>query len=271
LWRWSSREHVFPAPQDKEHLGLKMDKNPEGPRQDKAKETAFFDQHAEADEYDVFTAASNHKITDLVATLSNVGRGDLVLDIGCGSGVFTDILGAKGCESVGLDLSRRLIEVGRRRFPSVRFVVGDGEQLPFPSESLDGALLSGVVHHLPDPRQCAQEVFRVLKPGRSFVAFDPNRRNPFMWLYRDKSSPFYSSVGVTENERPVLAEEAAAAFRDAGFQVASQYLSGLSYRYVASSTARWVLPAYNFIDDIMFRPRFMKLCRAFVFTYGVKS
>ena len=38
-----------------------------------------------------------------------------------------------------------------------------------------------------------------------------------MWLYRDRSSPFYSSVGVTENERPVLAREVAAIFERAGF------------------------------------------------------
>ena len=45
----------------------------------------------------------------------------------------------------------------------------------------------------------------MLRPGGRFVAFDPNRMNPFMWLYRDRSSPFYSPVGVTQNERPVLA------------------------------------------------------------------
>ena len=46
----------------------------------------------------------------------------------------------------------------------------------------------------------------MLKPnGGRFVAFDPNRMNPFMWLYRDRASPFYSSVGVTENDCAVLA------------------------------------------------------------------
>ena len=82
-------------------------------------------------------------------------------------------------------------------------------RLPFATASFDGILLSGIVHHLPDPKRCAAEVFRVLRPGGRFVAFDPNRMNPFMWLYRDRSSPFYSSVGVTENERPVLAKAVA--------------------------------------------------------------
>jgi hypothetical protein len=37
--------------------------------------------------------------------------------------------------------------------------------------------------------------------------------NPFMWLYRDRASPFYSLVGVTENARPILAAQVAEMFR----------------------------------------------------------
>jgi hypothetical protein len=131
-------------------------------------------------------------------------------------------------------------------------------------------LLSGLVHHLPDAGQCAAEVARVLKPKGRFVAFDPNRANPFMYLYRDRSSPFYSSVGVTANERPIRAREAAETFRAAGLEVCTDYLSGLSYRYIASPIARVALPIYNLIDNWMFRPGFMKPHSAFVLTHGVK-
>src|SRR5262249_24122713 len=141
---------------------------------------------------------------------------------------------------------------------------------PFPPESFDGILLGGIVHHLPDSGKCAAEVYRVLKPGGRFVAFDPNRRNPFMWLYRTKSSPFYSSKGVTENEQPVLAEQMAGAFAAAGLQTHTSYLSGLSYRYVASSLARFGLPVYNFLDSFVFRPGIMRQFSPFVFTFGNK-
>ena len=95
--------------------------------------------------------------------------------------------------------------LGRSKYPGLELIEGDAENLPFANESFDGVLLSGLVHHFPDPRRLAVEVRRVLKPGGRFVAFDPNRMNPFMWLYRDRASPFYSPVGVTENERPILA------------------------------------------------------------------
>ena len=109
---------------------------------------------------------------------------------------------------VGLDISPKLIALAREKFAGIEFMEGDAENLPFADASLDAVLLSGLIHHFPDPRRLAQETHRVLKPGGRFVAFDPNRMNPFMWLYRDTASPFYSSVGVTENERPILARQA---------------------------------------------------------------
>jgi ubiquinone/menaquinone biosynthesis C-methylase UbiE len=149
-------------------------------------------------------------------------------------------------------------------------IEGDVEALPFADASLDGVLLSGLVHHLPDPSRCAAEVCRVLRPGGRFVAFDPNRLNPFMYLYRDRSSPFYSAQGVTENERPVLPRAVAAVFRQAGFEVRSEFLGGLAYRYVASARARALLPIYNAIDAVLFGPPLLKRLRPFVLTCGEK-
>ena len=238
--------------------------------QNKQKEVAFFDGHAATNAYDVFTPETNVRLVTTCARLAGFRTGTKIADLGCGSGVFTDLLHRQGYEAVGLDLSPKLIGLARRKYPGVEFLEGDVEHLPFPDGSLDGILLSGLVHHLPDPSRCAGEVFRVLKSGGSFVAFDPNRMNPFMYLYRDRSSPLYSPVGVTENERPVLAHKVAAVFRACGFTVGTDYISDLSYRYLASSKLRWLLPAYNALDRALFAPDFMKPLRAFVLTFGQK-
>jgi ubiquinone/menaquinone biosynthesis C-methylase UbiE len=233
-------------------------------------EIAFFDAHAVADDYDVFTPAASARLVDELVRLSGLAPGARVADLGCGSGAFTHLLARAGYACVGLDLSAKLIEVGRRKYPLIEFLEGDIEHLPFPDASFDGVMLSGVVHHFPDPSRCAAEVFRVLRPGGRFVAFDPNRMNPFMWLYRDRASPLYSPLGVTENERPVCAREVAAVFERAGFEVTSHYLAGLTYRWVASPRARLLLPLYNFIDAALFGLGVMKRLRPFVLTAGSK-
>ena len=238
--------------------------------QDKRKEIAFFDAHPESDEYDVFTPQANEALISTFLRLSGLPGGVRVADLGCGSGVFTELLRRRGYQSVGLDISPKLLALGRRKYPGLELIGGDAENLPFENASLDGVLLTGLVHHLPDPRRLASEVRRVLKNGGRFVAFDPNRMNPFMWLYRDHASPFYSSVGVTQNERPVLAWRVAEVFRNEGFRVQTDYLAGLAYRYVASRRARILLPVYNFIDSVLFNLTIMQPLRPFVLTSGEK-
>lgn len=240
-------------------------------QQDKAKERAFFNAVLDGDGYDVFTPESTAKIIDTIMELGAAKPGMQIADLGCGSGVFSDKLHDRGLKCVGLDLSFNLVRVGTETYVDTHFVNGDVETQPFADDTFDLVVLSGLVHHLPDPSRCAAEVFRILKPGGRFVAFDPNRRNPFMYLYRDRTSPMYSSKGVTENERPVLSEEIAKTFSNVGFKVGSTFLSGLSYTYVESGLVRWLLPVYNAIDSVMFRPWFMNRFSAFVFTYGVKG
>ena len=238
--------------------------------QDKQAEVALFDQLASSGGYDVFTPDSSERLIATCLSLTGLKQGDYVADLGCGSGTFTDMLRGRGLKAVGLDISPGLLELGRTLHPGLELLQGDVERLPFESSSLDGVFLSGIVHHLPDPSRCANEVFRVLKPGGRFVAFDPNRLNPFMYLYRDRTSPFYSSIGVTPNERPVLAHQIAATFRRSGLTVNTDYIFNLRYRYLASAKVRWLLSTYNAIESTFFRPRFMRPFRSFVLTYGHK-
>ncbi len=238
--------------------------------QNKSSEIAFFDSHGASNAYDVFTPDTNERLIDIFVRLSGLPRGARIADLGCGSGVFSNVLRQRGYDCTGVDLSPNLIRMARQKFPDIDFIEGDIERLPFPDASFDGALLAGVVHHFTERSDCVAEIKRILRPGGKFVAFDPNRLNPAMYLYRDRSSPLYSPVGVTENERPVLAGEIAAIFRAAGFRVGSEFHSGMKYRYIASGALRWLLPAYNFIDGRLFAPDFMKRFRAFVFTFGEK-
>lgn len=238
--------------------------------QNKSSEIAFFDSHGASNAYDVFSPETNQRLIDIFVRLSGLPRGARIADLGCGSGVFTNILRQRGYTCTGVDLSPTLIRIARKKFPGIEFIEGDIERLPFADASFDGVLLAGVVHHFTERSHCAAEIRRILRPGGKFVAFDPNRMNPFMYLYRDRSSPFYSSVGVTENERPVLAGEVAATFRAAGFRVGTEFHSGMKYRYIASGAVRWLLPAYNVVDRFLFSPSFMKRFRAFVFTFGEK-
>jgi ubiquinone/menaquinone biosynthesis C-methylase UbiE len=240
-------------------------------QQDKQREVQFFDDHAAADEYNVFSDATNRRLLRACLDAAGMRPPEAIADLGCGSGVFTSLLAKAGFTATGVDLSPRMIELARKLHPGSTFLEGDVESLPFEDETFDDVLLSGILHHLPDPTACIREVRRILKPGGRFASFDPNRLNPFMYLYRDRSSPFYSPKGVTPNERPVLAKELVRLFRAQSFDVHAEYLSNLHYRYVASATMRRLLPLYNWFDTIAFALPVTRPLRAFVILAGTKA
>ncbi len=242
--------------------------------QDKKAEIDFFDGFAGPEGYDVFDAESKERLISeclkILSTIRKPEEGSLFADMGCGSGVFTGILKKRGFSVIGLDLSFRILRCGYQG--QVHDLInGDVEFLPIQDSSLDFILFSGMLHHLPDKNLCAKEAFRVLKPGGAFVAFDPNKSNPFMWLYRDISSPLHSQKGVTRNECPVSAEEVAEVFEKHGFKVKLGYLSGLHYKAIASSFLRPLLPLYNLLDGLIFSTDFMSRRRSFLITVGMKS
>ena len=154
-------------------------------QQDKQTEIAFFDRHGAADDYDVFAPGSSARLISEFVRLTALPPQSRVIDLGCGSGTFTSLLQQAATTAWGSTSAASSIEVGRRKHPGIELLQGDIEHLPFADASFDGVLLSGVVHHFPDPSRCAAEVSRILRPQGRFVAFDPNRMNPFMWLYRD--------------------------------------------------------------------------------------
>ena len=88
--------------------------------QDKGKEIAFFDNHAAADSYDVFEPESSARLIQTVVRLGQFAPGARVADLGCGSGVFSGLLRQHGCRCTGLDISPKLIELARRKYPGHR-------------------------------------------------------------------------------------------------------------------------------------------------------
>src|SRR5437660_5693959 len=95
-----------------------------GREQDKQKEIAFFDRHAEEDDYDVFTPQSSARLIDAVVRLIGLPPPARMIDLGCGSGAFTHLLQRAGYACIGLDISGKLLRLARRRYPGVEFVEG---------------------------------------------------------------------------------------------------------------------------------------------------
>ncbi len=113
------------------------------------------------------------EVQRLVGTLIP-GRGR-VLEVGCGLG---DLLAALSLEKgVGVDISPRMIELARRRHPSLDLRVADVERDPLPEGPFDVVVFSDAVGHLDDIERAFERVRPLLAPGGRVIVTYYN----FVW------------------------------------------------------------------------------------------
>lgn len=140
-------------------------------------------------DYDAFAAAysadneSNayNALYERPAALALMGElaGQRVLDAGCGAGAHAAAMVERGARVTGIDKSRALLEIARRRLgPDVHLAEADLSQgLPFADGSFDAILASLVMHYLEDWSLPLTEFRRVLAPeGRLVIS----THHPFM-------------------------------------------------------------------------------------------
>jgi ubiquinone/menaquinone biosynthesis C-methylase UbiE len=92
-----------------------------------------------------------------------------VLDLGCGSGIFTSKLQLWGAKAVGSDLSKALIEIARKSYPKLSFFVEDAQKTSFKNSRFDIVSSSLMVHYIKNLDKLFGEVSRILKKDGVFV------------------------------------------------------------------------------------------------------
>lgn len=103
---------------------------------------------------------------DLVDLLAPQPR-ERILDIGCGDGVLTELIAARGANVIGIDTSESMLAAARARGLDVRIM--DGQRLEFGRE-FDAVFSNAALHWMREPDAVLDGVARVLQPGGRFVA-----------------------------------------------------------------------------------------------------
>jgi len=99
-------------------------------------------------------------------------EGDKILDLGCGNGRFIELFRGKNIEYVGIDISQKLIEIARQKYPNGNFQIFDGLKIPFPDNYFDNIFCIAVLHHIPGSelrQEFLREARRVLKPSGKLI------------------------------------------------------------------------------------------------------
>jgi 2-polyprenyl-3-methyl-5-hydroxy-6-metoxy-1,4-benzoquinol methylase len=103
--------------------------------------------------------------------------GRRVLDAGCGPGLYSEELVARGADLVAIDASAEMVKLAEKRIGSRAQVMRAdlNEPLPFASAEFDLIVCALVIHHVHDRNVCFREFLRLLKPGGRAIVSTQHR------------------------------------------------------------------------------------------------
>jgi len=111
------------------------------------------------------------------STLNFIGnvRNQEVLDIGCGTGRYCELLAKRGARVVGIDPSRKMLECAKRKTTDdCRFdlVCGRIQDLKFPSNHFNVVVSALTFGHIPELGQVMMDISRAIKKGGRLIVSD---------------------------------------------------------------------------------------------------
>jgi ArsR family transcriptional regulator len=131
-------------------------------------------------EWDALRRVFGDDLLRAKATAMLVQPGRRVADIGTGTGVLALELAGLGLDVIGIDRSEAMLKTAREKWRSVEndepgsveFRIGDANDLPLDSNSVDAAFAHMVLHSLEEPDRAIQEIARIVRPGGRVVLVD---------------------------------------------------------------------------------------------------
>lgn len=160
--------------------------------------------------------------------------GQRVLDVGCGGGILSESMAARGARVTGLDLSEKALAVARLHLlesgRKVEYLLQAAEHHASQSPGqYDVVTCMEMLEHVPDPASTIRACASMVRPGGT-IFFSTLNRNPKAWLFAIVGAEYVLRLlprGTHEYEKFIKPSELAHDARAAGLREVE--LMGMSY------------------------------------------
>jgi ubiquinone/menaquinone biosynthesis C-methylase UbiE len=144
--------------------------------------------------------------------------GELILDIGCGTGRYARELARRGTRAIGVDPSMGMLAVAQAArasgrghqtaaHPDPSYIRAAGEALPFRSGTFDGVVIVTTLEFATDPDALLSEAVRVSRAGGRVVVGALSRRGPWAARRKKSRSPLWANARFfTEDDLRAMLE-----------------------------------------------------------------
>jgi ubiquinone biosynthesis O-methyltransferase len=122
--------------------------------------------------------------------------GKRVLDIGCGTGLYSIRFANKGAHVSAVDPSKKMLDIAQEKtnhsIVPIHFIVSAAENLPFQDHSFDLIAAISSLEFVSDIDQSLREIHRVLKPGGRVVFGVLNQES--LWIQSLMKQPNFDNT-----------------------------------------------------------------------------
>lgn len=106
----------------------------------------------------------------------------VIADLGAGEGTISQLMAQTAKRVIAIDNSEKMVEFGaelakRHQIANLEYRLGDLEDVPIRTGTVDLAFLSQALHHAVHPERAVTEAWRILKPGGRIAVLDLNRHH----------------------------------------------------------------------------------------------
>src|SRR5688572_24463415 len=180
-------------------------------------------------------------------------QGKAVLDVGCGGGILSEAMAARGARVTGIDLADKAIRVAKLHLlesgREVEYMTVSAEDLAATRPgTYDVVTCMELLEHVPDPGRTVQACAALVKPG-GWIFFATINRNPKAYLFAVVGAEYVLNLlprGTHDYAKFIKPSELAAMCRKAGLSVES--LVGMTYN---PFTGRYALERDTAVNYIL--------------------
>ena len=176
--------------------------------------------------------------------------GKRCLEIGCGTGLFTECFAKTGVDLISIDISPELLEKARKRAPHACIEKRDACHTGFPDQHFDVIVGSSVLHHL-QLEQALKEIYRILKPKGTAWFTEPNYLNPHVWSIMTIGF-LKERNGISQDEMALTRWHLSRAFQKTGFSNVRITPFDFVYPYMPSVTLPFLKATGAILEKIPF-------------------
>ena len=138
--------------------------------------------------YETFTKV----LSDTMVVQGKSLKGTSILDIGCFTGEFLELLQSRGADVFGLELQSEAVAIANAKLPG-KVYKADFFGNEFPQREFDAITLMGVVEHVVDPVRLIQRTHQLLSKNGIIMLQTPNS-GAFLARSRGKHWPPYQPI-----------------------------------------------------------------------------